>query len=76
MKFTRRKFIQSLALVCAAPVISKIEGIVSIDTDSCIDIIQNDNPGEWYNFLKENLSKYCHEIMLTDKEFGDIISEI
>ena len=36
MKFTRRKFLQLSAFVCAAPVIHKIDGIASVNIDSCV----------------------------------------
>ena len=68
MKFTRRKFIQSLALVCVAPVINKIDTIVSINADACLEIIPVEykcltGPGSWYKFLEENLSADIQKII-------------
>ena len=71
MIFTRRKFLQSIALVCAAPVINKIEGIVSVNADACLESIPIDytvptGPGTWYNFLEESLSRDIQKILLKE----------
>ncbi len=80
MKFTRRKFLQSLALVCVAPVINKIDTIVSVNADACLESIPIEykditGPGSWYNFLEENLSADIQRIILNEKEFNNITEE-
>lgn len=68
MKFTRRKFLQSVALVCTAPAINKIDAIASVNADACLEIIPIEyrratGPGSWYNFLEENLSEDIQKII-------------
>jgi hypothetical protein len=68
MKFTRRKFIQSLALVCAAPVINKINGIVSVNVDSCVPVNYYPYSGEPFILIqrqvKERVTEYLRERQL------------
>ena len=80
MKFTRRKFLQLSAFLCTAPVINKIDTIASINPDACLERLPIEykdvtGPGSWYNFLEGNLSEHIQRIMLTEKEFNNIIKE-
>lgn len=80
MNFTRRKFLQLSAFLCTAPAINKINGIASVNVDSYVpnpafNILTEDSMQGWYNFLEENLSEHIQRIMLTEKEFNNIIKE-
>lgn len=52
MNFTRRKFLQITALVCAAPVINKIDGIAMVNIDSCVPVSY---PHECFNFIQDGM---------------------
>ena len=74
MIFTRRKFIQSLALVCTAPVINKVNSLVTVNADACLENIpigyttgDFTGPGSWYTFLEENLSPFIQNVIFDKK---------
>ena len=58
----RRKFLQISAFICAAPVISKIDSIASINADACLspsvynwDQVDNISPLEIFREVAEKL---------------------